>query len=464
MAILVIDDDRETRERLETALRESGDGWDVRHAATAEEGLAIATESDIECILLDYILPDRDGLKCLPELQRTRPDVPVVMITGSGSEAVAVEAMKLGAADYVVKHSTFAQVVPGVVREVLGRRLLARLATDSTSRDAGGDLPPLDAATRARFEAEGFVGRSPVMLRLLALIARAAQSRAFVLIEGESGTGKELCARALHTHGPRASRPFVAQNCAAVPETLLESELFGHARGAFTGADRARPGLFEQAEGGTLFLDEIGEASLAIQAKLLRVLQEREVRPLGATGPPRRIDVRLVAATNRDMRSATAAGQFRLDLYYRLCVFPLVVPPLRERREDVAPLAEHFLARLARDEGKRLPGFHPETLAVMARYDWPGNVRELENEVHRLVLYAKPDERIAPDALAPSIRSDVATAPGTAAPLHDLLRQVETAVVQKRLREHGYRRAETAESLGITRSALWRKLRSLGLD
>src|SRR5581483_9442465 len=311
-------------------------------------------------------MPDVDGLACLRELRRLRPDLPVVMVTGSGSEAVAVEAMKLGAADYVVKHATYGHAVPGVVREVLGRRALARHASDPAARGAPlRELRPPDAATLARFEADGFVARSPAMIRVLGLIARAAQSSVNVLIEGESGTGKELCARALHTHGPRAARPFVAQNCAAVPEALLESELFGHVRGAFTGADRARPGLFEQAEGGTLFLDEIGEASLAIQAKLLRVLQEREVRPLGATGPPRRIDVRLVAATNRDMRSATAAGQFRLDLYYRLCVFPLVVPPLRERREDVAPLAEHFLARLARDEGKRLPGFHPETLAVM---------------------------------------------------------------------------------------------------
>jgi len=459
MAILVVDDDPETRARLGRTLTESGDGWDVRHAASAKQALALVTDADVECVLLDYRLPDADGLTCLRELRRVRGDVPVVMVTGAGSEAVAVEAMKLGAADYVVKHATYAQVVPGLVREALGRRALARLGTDATGR---GAVPSLDAATRARFEADGFVVRSPAMLRVLGLIARAAQSRATVLIEGESGTGKELCARALHTHGPRAARPFLAQNCAAVPEALLESELFGHARGAFTGADRARPGLFEQAEGGTLFLDEIGEASAAVQAKLLRVLQEREVRPVGATAA-RRVDVRLVSATNRDLRREIDAGHFRLDLLYRLRVFPIVVPPLRERREDVAPLAQHFLDRLARDEEKSLAGFHPETLALLERYAWPGNVRELENEVHRLVLCAEPDERIAPEALAPWIVDDLAASPATAAPLREIMRQVETVIIQSRLREHGYRRGATARSLGITRTSLWAKLRALGL-
>ncbi len=381
------------------------------------------------------------------------------MVTGGGSEAVAVEAMKLGAADYVVKHATYAQVVPGLVREALGRRALARLAAEPAAHAA---VPPLDAATRARFEADGFVARSAAMLRVLALIARAAQSRVSVLVEGGSGTGKELCARALHAHGPREARPFLAQNCAAVPETLLEGELFGHVRGAFTGADRARPGLFEQADGGTLFLDEIGDATPAIQAKLLRVLQEREVRPVGAT-TARRVDVRVLSATNRDLRRDVEEGRFRLDLYYRLRVFPIVVPPLRERREDVTPLAEHFLERFAREEEKPLAGFEPETLALIERHAWPGNVRDLQNEVHRLVICAEPGDRIAPDALSPWITGELAISPATAAPLREVMRQVETVIIQSRLREHGYRRAATARSLGITREALWQKLRALGL-
>ena len=462
MAILIVDDDGDTRARLKRALRESGDGWDVVQAASAADALARVTNADVECVLLDYRLPDADGLTCLRELRRLRADLPVVMVTGSGSEAVAVDAMKAGAADYVVKHATYVHVVPGVVREALGRRALGRLAADAGRGVASRGVPPLDDATRARFEADGFVARSPTMLRVLALLERAAGSNATVLIEGESGTGKELCARALHTHGPRAKGPFLAQNCAAMSETLLESELFGHTRGAFTGADRARAGVFEQADGGTLFLDEVGEASPAVQAKLLRVLQEREVRPVGGTAA-RRVDVRLVSATNRDLRGEVEAGRFRLDLYYRLRVFPIVVPPLRERREDVAPLARLFLERITREEGKPIAGFHPEALALLERYAWPGNVRDLQNEVQRLVLCAEPDEQIGPDAIVPWIAGKLALSPATEAPLRELMRQVETVIVQSRLREHGYRRAETARSLGITRESLWAKLRALGL-
>jgi transcriptional regulator with PAS, ATPase and Fis domain len=283
-----------------------------------------------------------------------------------------------------------------------------------------------------------------------------------VLIEGESGTGKDVCARAIHAHGPRASHPFLAQNCAAVPEALLESELFGHVRGAFTGADRARVGLFEQAEGGTLFLDEIGDVSPTIQAKLLRVLENREVRPVGGTGT-REVDVRIVAATNRDLREDVRAGRFRLDLLHRLRVFPIVIPPLRERRDDVAPLAEHFLARFAHEERRPMAGFAPETLELMEHYPWPGNVRELQNEVRRLVLSVEPGEPIRPDALQDAMVRDLTTLAETSAPLEEILRQVETVVIKTRLLRNGFRREATAESLGISRESLWRKLRALGL-
>jgi DNA-binding NtrC family response regulator len=463
MAILVVDDDADTRAQLERALRESGDGWDVAQAATAKDGLARLAGGDVECVLLDYRLPDADGLECLREIRRLHADLPVVMVTGSGSEAVAVDAMKAGAVDYVAKHGMYAQVVPGVVRETLGRRALARLGTDASGLAVPSrELPPLDAATLARFEADGFIARSPAMLRVLGLIIRVTQSRATVLIEGESGTGKELCAHAIHTHGPNASRPFVAQSCAAMADTLVESELFGHTRGAFTGADRARPGLFEQAHGGTLFLDEIGEANLTLQAKLLRVLEEREVRPLGAT-TARRVDVRLVAATNRDLRREIDAGRFRLDLYHRLRAFPIIVPPLRERRADIAALAQHFLDRFTSQEQKPIARFHPEALAMLERYRWPGNVRDLQNEVYRLVLCAEPGDEITPDALAPWVAGDVPVTSATEAPLRDLMRQIEAAILQNRLRDHGYRKAETAESLGMTRWALWARLRALGL-
>jgi DNA-binding NtrC family response regulator len=348
MAILVVDDDAHTRDALGEALAASGDGWEIRFAATARDGLALAKAPDVRCVVLDYQLPGRDGLSILTELQRTRPELAVVMVTGYGSETVAVDAMKLGADDYVPKVGAYARGVPGAVREALARRALAQLAADAASAATlARDLPLPDAATRARFESDGFIVRSPAMLRIVAVLVRAAGSaRGNVLIQGESGTGKELCARAIHTQGPRAARPFVAVNCAALPESLLESELFGHVRGAFTGADRDRQGLFEQAAGGTVFLDEIGEMTPTTQAKLLRVLQEREVRPLGATAT-RRIDVRVVSATNRPLRQQKDTGDFRLDLYYRLSDYPIFLPALRERREDIAPLAEHFLARIA---------------------------------------------------------------------------------------------------------------------
>jgi DNA-binding NtrC family response regulator len=464
MAILIVDDDPDVRAELREALAQYGDGWETRHAETAADALRLATDHGVACVLLDYRLPDADGLTCFRELRRLRPDLPVIVVTGAGSERIAVEAMKLGAADYVVKEPAYAQAVPGLVREALGRRALARAGVDPTSHGDASTAPPLDPATRARFEADGFVTRSPAMLRVLGLIARVAQSQAnAVLITGESGTGKELCARALHAHSPRAARPFMAVNCAAVPEALLESELFGHVRGAFTGADRDRAGLFQQADGGTLFLDEIGEASPAVQAKLLRVLQEREVRPVGATGAPRRIDVRVVAATNRDLRDEGDVDRFRRDLYYRLARFPIVVPPLRDRRDDVALLARRFLERFGRDEHKVLAGFRDETLAVLERYDWPGNVRQLENEIHRLVVCAEPGQRIGPDAVDPSILAAVGASPATSPSLQEILRQVEAAVIQSRLREHGYRRDATARSLGVRRETLWKRLRSLGL-
>ncbi len=462
MAILIVDDDPDAVYDLTRALESAGDGWTARSAGTGMEGLALAVAPDVECVLLDYHLPDLNGVEVLRELRRQRPDVPVIMVTGSGSEAVAVEVMKLGAADYVVKEGSYAQAVPGVLREVLGKHALERLDATGDGAAVSPPLPRLDEATLARFAAEGLIARSRAMLRVLGLIERAAQSRANVLIEGESGTGKEVCARAIHAHGPRAAGPFVAQNVAAIPETLLESELFGHAKGAFTGADRARPGLFDQADGGPLFLDEIGEADPAVQAKLLRVLPEREFRPVGATAA-HRVDVRVVAATNRDLRHDIAAGQFRRDLYHRLRVFPITLPPLRQRRDDIAPLAQHFLERFTREEDVSLAGFHPETIAILERYAWPGNVRDLENEVHRLVLAATPGDEIVPDAVAPWITSELDDSPATMGLLKDILRQVEAAVLKSRLRENGYNRTETAATLGITRAGLFKKMRALGI-
>jgi DNA-binding NtrC family response regulator len=461
MTILVVDDDPDVRFDLGRALERLGDDWEVLFAGTAREALAMAASPAVECVVLDYRLPDGDGLTVLRALKRARPDLTVVMVTGTGSEDIAVEAMKAGAADYVPKQATYALAVPGRVRLALGRRALTRFASPGDAA-AARELPAVDAATRRRFEGDGFVTRSPAMLRVFGLIERAARGDVNVLIEGESGTGKELCARAIHAHGPRVKRPFVAVNCAAMSETILESELFGHTRGAFTGADRARPGLFEQADGGTLFLDEIGEASAGVQAKLLRVLQDGEIRPVGATAA-RRVDVRIVSATNRDLRQETDTGRFRLDLLYRLSVFPIALPALRERREDIGLLAEHFMTRAASDAAIPIGGLHPDTLALMERYWWPGNVRELENEVRRMVACATPGARLGPEALKPAISSERTARTTTGASLRQLVEQFAAVVIQDRLQEYDNRKDLTAKSLGIRRESLWKKARSYGL-
>ncbi len=320
---------------------------------------------------------------------------------------------------------------------------------------------------RARRGTAEVVGKSAAFTALLSQIGKVADTRVSVLIEGETGSGKELVAAALHYRSRRRERLFVAQNCAALPEALLESELFGHKRGAFTGATEDRKGLFELADGGTLFLDEVTETPLALQAKLLRVLQEGEVRPVGANHP-KHVDVRVVAATNRDLEKEVAEGRFREDLYYRLKVFPLRVPPLRERREDVLLLAAHFLARYSAEIGRPVAGFSQPALDLMVAYAWPGNVRELENEVQRLVIQADVDSCIEPELLSPKIRQIEGTilgagVPRTEANLKKMMDQVERHLVSEALRTHGNNKTSAAKALGITREGLHKKLKLLGL-
>ncbi len=309
------------------------------------------------------------------------------------------------------------------------------------------------------------IGTSAAMKAVFAQLARVVDTRVTVCIEGETGTGKELIASAVHYQSQRATKMFVAQNCAAMPENLLESELFGHRRGAFTSADADKKGLFEVADGGTLFLDEIGEMPLALQAKLLRVLQEGTIRPLGGTAE-KRVDVRILCATNRDLQAEVAAGRFRQDLYYRLAVFPVRLPPLRERGDDVAQLAAFFLRRYATEHRVNLPGFTQEALDALASYPWPGNIRELENEVQRLVINGEPDQWIEVTDLSPRLRKVEATL-GRAAPkkgtLKEMVEQVERQLLVEALREHGNNKTRTAATLGITREGLHKKLDKLGL-
>jgi Nif-specific regulatory protein len=310
------------------------------------------------------------------------------------------------------------------------------------------------------------IGAAAAMKAVLSQLEKVIDTRATVCIEGETGTGKEMIASAIHYQGKRRDKLFVAQNCAALPETLLESELFGHKKGAFTGADHDKKGLFELADGGTLFLDEIGEMSLGLQAKLLRALQEGTVRPVGST-QERQIDVRIICATNRNLATEVEKGRFRQDLYYRLMVFPIRLPPLRERREDIPDLAEHFLKRYTAEYRKSISGFAQATVDAMTAYSWPGNIRELENEVQRLVIQSEPDSFLGPEHLSPQIRkvestlSRIAPKKGT---LKDMMDQVERWLLQEALREHGGNKTKTAETLGITREGLHKKLSKFGLN
>ncbi len=318
---------------------------------------------------------------------------------------------------------------------------------------------------RQRSDGVEIVGQSKAMSELFRQLDKVVDTRVSVLVQGETGTGKELIASAVHYRSKRRDKLFVAQNCAAFPENLLESELFGHKRGAFTGATEEKKGLFEVADGGTLFLDEIGEMPLALQAKLLRALQEGEIRPLGGT-VARQVDVRIVAATNRELEAEVQAGRFREDLYYRLKVFPVRVPPLRDRRDDIPLLAEHFLKRYTAEFGKPVQGFSKDALALLSAHDWPGNVRELENEVQRLVIQAEPNESIGPELLSPRIRQvedlllGAATAKGT---LKEMVDQVERQILIEALREHGNNKTAAAKTLGITREGLHKKLKQLGV-
>jgi two-component system response regulator AtoC len=442
--VLVIDDEEGIRESLRLLLE---DDFTITVASSGEEGLEAARLERPDAILLDVVMPGIDGLETLGRLHAAYPEVPVIMVTATRTVKTAVEAIKLGAYDYVQK--------PFEIEEL---RILLGNATHTAELER--EVDALRSEVGRRYHLGNIIGRSDGMQNVFKKVAQVAPLPTTVLIMGESGTGKELIARALHYQSPRASRPMTALNCAAIPEALIESELFGHERGAFTGADRQKHGLFESADKGTIFLDEIGELQPAMQAKLLRVLESGEFIRVGGQAPIS-VDVRIIAATNRKLEEAIEDGSFRQDLYYRLNVVALELPPLRERREDLTLLMTHFITSKASELGVDERQFAPETIERLLRYRWPGNVRELENLIERLLVLSAPGP-VSPDELPASLSKDLPQHDQTARrevltgekSLSDAVDEFERGVIQEALHQAEFNQTRAAEILGTTRRIL----------
>ena len=447
--ILVIDDDAEVRRSLEGLLTD--EGYLVSSAAGGDEGLGLLREEPVDLVLLDIIMPGRrDGLDVMEEVRRSYGDLPpVIMISGYGDVETAVRALKAGAYDFVEKPFMGGEKLLVTIENALTMVRLRRENEDFKER------------IESRYE---IIGKSPQIASVREEIRRAAPSTGRVVIMGENGTGKELVARALHNLSNRAGEPFVELNCAAIPSELMESELFGHEKGAFTGATSTRRGKFELADGGTLFLDEVCDMNLKAQAKLLRVLQEGEFARIGGEVQIR-VDVRVISATNRDVQAEVARGNLREDLYYRLNVIPLTVPPLRERKEDIPLLATHFLRFFCAENGRAEKHLDGEALDVLLLYTWPGNVRELKNLMERLVIMT-PEEVIPPSAVRMAL--SLPEGPGPAEDLSDKslrerLRIFEKLFIEEALRNTGGNISQAARRLGIERPNLHRKMKEHGI-
>jgi two-component system response regulator AtoC len=443
-SILIVDDDEPFRHVLKTELERLG--FRVEAAASGGEGLRALIAAAPDVVLLDLRLPDRDGVAVLREMRSLHPSSEVILLTGHGSIETAIESIRIGAFDYVAKPCPLDEL------EIRIRRALERRALQGRARLLERGLTPADPTA-------SLVGESPTFQRMRHLVERVAATESTVLVLGETGSGKEMVAKLLHARGPRRDRPFVTVECAALQEGLLQSELFGHERGAFTGAERAKPGLFEVAHGGTMFLDEIGEVSQATQVKLLRVLDASTFRRVGANEEIH-VDVRVLAATNRDLATMVRQGLFREDLFYRLSTITVEVPPLRERGEDIALLARHFTGLLNERFGLR-KHMAEETLQVLGRHLWPGNVRELLHAVEAAIVVCDGPE-ILPEDLPASVRRVPAPAAGPEAAL-PTLEELERAHIERALRSTQGHRGRAAAVLGISERSLYRKLRDYGL-
>jgi DNA-binding NtrC family response regulator len=434
-SILVVDDDSVNVQLIAEILEQ--EGYEVRTTSDPRQAAEMAARESFDLAILDVRMPALDGISLLKTLRSDRADLPVIVMTGFGSVDGAVEALSAGAVDYLSKPMNIVQLRDAVRRSL--ERAAAK-APGTIAEDDGGEI----------------VGRSEAMVALYREIAKVAPGRSTVLLQGESGTGKELLARAIHRHSPRRDGPFLAVDCGAISEGVLESELFGHVRGAFTGAMSDKTGLFADATGGTLLLDEISNVGPAMQASLLRVLQERQVRPVGSSRP-RSVDVRIVAATNRDLREAVAHGEFREDLYYRLNVVHISIPPLRERHGDIALLAQHFLQEAAEQNGRPPCSLSGEAMETLESYDWPGNVRQLEHVIERAVVLVQSGV-IGVEDLPFEVRGTVASDGEALLADHPTLEQLKRRYIVQILGETGGNVSRAASILGIDRRSLYRMM------
>ncbi|MDB4970683.1 MAG: two component, sigma54 specific, transcriptional regulator, Fis family [Myxococcales bacterium] len=447
-SLLIVDDEPNILTTLRRALEL--EGYVVEVAGSGRIALEKARAKAFDGVLLDVAMPEMDGLATLKALRELNGELPVMMMSGNATLATAVEATKLGACDFMEKPLTTDKVLITVQNALK----LARLEREAE----------VERAERRRTFAHYLVGSSPRMKRIFDTIAKAAPSTGRVLITGERGTGKELIARAIHEHSKRKDGPFVKLNCAAIPGELIESELFGHEKGSFTGATQQRRGKFEQAHGGTLFLDEIGDMDVGAQAKVLRVLQENEIERVGGADTIR-VDVRVIAATNKDLKTEIQKGRFRADLYDRLNVVPIEVPPLRDHKEDVPSLVDHFLEQACAANGKRKLGVTAPAMSLLMQHDWPGNVRELRNHVERIVIFAETTTIGEEDVQAalPGVKTVRARYQrGTA--LKDLVASAEREIVLAALEANAHHIANSARELGLERSHLYKKMRALGIN
>jgi len=444
--ILVVDDDSHMRDLVVKVL--TREGYTARALPRAQEVLKALEEVPSDLVLSDIRMPGMDGLALLREVKRVSPETSVILMTAFGSIDSAVQAMKAGAYDYLTKPFKLDELTVVVGRALEERRLRA-------------EVQALREEVRTRYQFANIIGKSKPMQDLFALISKVATSRTTVLVQGKSGTGKELVAKAIHYNSPRRHRSLVTVNCSAIPKDLLESELFGHVRGAFTGAIAHKRGLFEEADGGSLFLDEIGELNPELQVKLLRVLQEREVKRVGDT-QVHPVDVRLIAATNRDLAQAVKEGAFREDLYYRLNVIPIVIPELKERSEDIPLLATHFLLMYTKEANAPIEGISKEAMRLLLEYDWPGNVRELENAIERGVILGRGPQ-LLPEDLPEPLRARQVERQREPNPGQPTLEELEREYITTVLQETGWHRLKAAQILGIDRRTLYRKIRTYGL-